>query len=427
MQKFALVVLLVAVVTCSASDLVKHYRDYSVFAVRASNETQLRFIEKLKNLDVDFWREADRVNRIAHVMIPPKIKTKLLRYFDDHGLQLVESERQQQKKADKKIARLVETSEEAIPGFWLKYQRYDQHMALLEAFAQKNPSIVETITFGQSFEGRALKAVRIGVPSNNTQKQVIWIEGGIHAREWISPAAVTYFAQQLVNRYNSGEQEIKQLLAYYDFYVAPVLNADGYEFTHTSNRMWRKTRQPSKRLPDCIGADANRNYGYEWGGEGASDDPCSDTFRGDAAFSEPEAKAEGDYLMANFAGRFSAFLAIHSYGQFWLYPWGYKSNLHAPNEADLNRVAKLAVAAWNQVSPTTEFRYGNSADVLYAAAGGADDFAYGSAGAKYSYTVECPDKWNGQYGFQLPASQIVPVGQALTSSLIAVAQAVKGR
>lgn len=51
MQKFALVVLLAAV-TCSASDLVKHYRDYSVFAVRASNETQLRFIEKLKNLDV---------------------------------------------------------------------------------------------------------------------------------------------------------------------------------------------------------------------------------------------------------------------------------------------------------------------------------------------------------------------------------------
>lgn len=146
----------------------------------------------------------------------------------------MESERQQQKNADKKIARLAETSEEAIAGFWLKYQRFDQHMALLEALAQKNPSIVETITFGQSFEGRALKAVRIGVPSNNTQKQVIWIEGGIHAREWISPAAVTYFAQQLVNRYNSGEQEIKQLLAYYDFYVAPVLNADGYEFTHTS-------------------------------------------------------------------------------------------------------------------------------------------------------------------------------------------------
>lgn len=152
----------------------------------------------------------------------------------------MESERQQQKKADKKIARLVETSEEAIPGFWLKYQRYDQHMALLEALAQKNPSIVETITFGQSFEGRALKAVRIGVPTSNNnktqqnQKQVIWIEGGIHAREWISPAAVTYFAQQLVNRYNSGDEEIKQLLAYYDFYVAPVLNADGYEFTHTN-------------------------------------------------------------------------------------------------------------------------------------------------------------------------------------------------
>ncbi len=69
MQKFALVVLLVAVVTCSASDLVKHYRDYSVFAVRASNETQLRFIEKLKNLDV-------RMN----VSIEQILKLKLLLY-----------------------------------------------------------------------------------------------------------------------------------------------------------------------------------------------------------------------------------------------------------------------------------------------------------------------------------------------------------
>jgi len=58
-----------------------------------------------------------------------------------------------------------------------------------------------------------------------------------------------------------------------------------------------------------------------------------------------------------------------------------------------------------------------------AAAGGADDWAYGSAKAKYAYTIELPD--TGAYGFQLPASQIMPVGKSLTNALITLAKAVK--
>ncbi len=149
----------------------------------------------------------------------------------------MENERQQQKKADEKMldARWPEWNQgdQLIAGFWMKYQRYDQHMAFVNELAQKNPSFVQTVTFGQSYQGRSLKAVRIGVNSS-TQKQVIWIQGGIHAREWISPAAVTYFAQQLVNKYNSGDQVTRDLLSYYDFYIVPVLNVDGYEYTHTN-------------------------------------------------------------------------------------------------------------------------------------------------------------------------------------------------
>lgn len=32
-----------------------------------------------------------------------------------------------------------------------------------------------------------------------------------------------------------------------DFYIMPVLNPDGYEHSHTHDRMWRKTRS---RMPD---------------------------------------------------------------------------------------------------------------------------------------------------------------------------------
>ena len=46
---------------------------------------------------------------------------------------------------------------------------------------------------------------------------------GIHAREWIAPAATTYIIKQLVER--SGENE--DLIDFYDFYILPVANPDG--------------------------------------------------------------------------------------------------------------------------------------------------------------------------------------------------------
>ena len=39
--------------------------------------------------------------------------------------------------------------------------------------------------------------------------------------------------------------------------------------------MWRKNRAIDPET-GCIGVDLNRNWGYEWGGLGTSDDPCDD-------------------------------------------------------------------------------------------------------------------------------------------------------
>ena len=55
----------------------------------------------------------------------------------------------------------------------------------------------------------------------------------------------------------------------------------------------------------------------------------------------------------------------------------------------------------------------------FFAIGGSDDWAKGSAGIKYSYTIELPD--TGRYGFILPASKAKGVGQeavALAKAMI---------
>lgn len=62
---------------------------------------------------------------------------------------------------------------------------------------------------------------------------------------------------------------------------------------------------------------------------GGSTSACSDVFSGVSAFSEAESKAIKDYF-ANSNADFISYLTVHSYGQMWLYPWGYTSAL--PND-----------------------------------------------------------------------------------------------
>ena len=71
------------------------------------------------------------------------------------------------------------------------------------------------------------------------EKPAMWIDGGIHAREWISPAAVTFMIRQLVEVQDAEESDLLDNL---DWYILPQVNPDGYEFTRASDRLWRKTR-----------------------------------------------------------------------------------------------------------------------------------------------------------------------------------------
>lgn len=84
--------------------------------------------------------------------------------------------------------------------------------------------------------------------------------------------------------------------------------------------MWRKTRSPTRGA--CRGTDANRNFGFHWGEVGASSNGCADTYKGDTAFSEPEAIVIRN-IMESLKDRCKFYLTLHAYGNYMLYPWGY--------------------------------------------------------------------------------------------------------
>ncbi|XP_039281417.1 carboxypeptidase B isoform X3 [Nilaparvata lugens] len=295
---------------------------------------------------------------------------------------------------------------------WQRYHRLSDHMEFHDYLQKEFPNMVQVVNIGTSVEGRQMRVLKIS--SGQPNAKAVWIDGGTHAREWISPASVSYIVSEFVeNRAAHGPY-----VAGVDLYVAPFVNPDGYEYSHAVDRLWRKNRKAGGS-GTCAGTDLNRNYGYKWGGAGSSRQPCKEIYAGNRAFSEPETAAISRFVLAN-KDKIKAYVTFHSYGQYILYPWGYDRKV-PPDYADLDRVGrKMARAIQSAGGPS--YTVGNSAATLYAASGGADDWAKGAAGIKYTYTIELRD--NGAYGFVLPAQFIEPTARDAMAAIKVIAEEV---
>ena len=72
---------------------------------------------------------------------------------------------------------------------------------------------------------------------------------------------VTYLADTLVRTYGSSPtSQANTILDNFDVLIAPVLNADGYDYTWTGDRNWRKTMSPNAGNARCFGTDPNRKF-----------------------------------------------------------------------------------------------------------------------------------------------------------------------
>jgi len=279
------------------------------------------------------------------------------------------------------------------------YRTYDEVQTKLVEIANSS-SIATLINLGNSYEDRAITGLKFS--TGGTDKPAVFFNGCQHAREWVTVMATTYFADQLVQDYET-DSFTQTLLDLVDVYIVPIVNPDGYVYSHTADRYWRKNRQPN--ADGSIGTDLNRNWDADWnGGESTSTSPSSDIYVGLAPFSATEATVLKNYMEAvpNLVGH----LDIHSYSALVLGPWGY-SNTQSPDHAEIVSLGNLMNDA---ISNTNNYQFtfgvGDANGALYLASGTMPDWSYDGLGA-LGYTYELRPNSASGGGFELPQSQIL--------------------
>lgn len=259
-------------------------------------------------------------------------------------------------------------------------------------------------SIGNSLEARQIWMVKISDnPDADESEQEILYTGLHHAREPQGMTTVIYFMWYMLENYGT-DPTVTNLVDNRELFFVPVVNPDGYVYNQQTNPngggMWRKNRRNNGN--GTFGVDLNRNYGYQWGynNSGSSPTPSSETYRGTAAFSEPETQ-----VMRNFAlGRqFRMANNYHSYGNYLIFPWGYIANFYTPDHS--------VFVAWGQdMTQFNNYSDGTANQTVgYTVNGEANDWLYGEQtlkGKVFGFTTEVG---TGSDGFWPSQARIIPL------------------
>jgi murein tripeptide amidase MpaA len=437
-----------------------NHRLYSV-ALPAEASPVKQLLKLRDKLQIDFWNEPEPNGKV-NFLVSPYFTAEIEFFLNSSSLTYSIVTDNLQQWIDKEREEITLSASDFLSGrqeaksFSLDhYHTYQEIYSWLDSLERQYPSLLRISVIGKTHEKHDIKVVKIGLPVDHNKeygvasrnsslngssttapprvnisgrKDAIWIDAGIHAREWIAPATAVWIINELVTRHDS-DPEIRDLLTSFDWYILPIANPDGYQYTWWTNRLWRKNRATPKALPlrypwalfdECIGTDPNRNFDVDFGGASTSSNPCSDIFRGDHAFSEKETIAIRDAIL-DLGKDLKGFISLHSFSQMWMFPWGYSSK-RSPHHSELSELILRVVLAV-QKKHNVWYRHGPIATTIYPAAGSSPDWVHEKVGVKHSFIAELRDR--GDHGFILPRQQIIPTAEETWEGIKVIAEELK--
>ncbi|XP_026838592.1 carboxypeptidase B isoform X2 [Drosophila erecta] len=310
-----------------------------------------------------------------------------------------------------------------VPGSTMNWRRYHDQadikqflQTLLETYSEN----VELIQIGVTRNKRPLEVIRVS--NGNPDNWAVFVDAGLQARDWLSPAALTYAISKLTHLWGKAQDEgqrqgrAEKAMRRIDWYFLPLANPDGYQYSRHTDRLWTKNRGYDS-ASGCYGVNLDRNFGYGWDGTGSTSNPCKNLYHGAHSFSEPESRAVRSFLssMREYLG---AYVSLGAYGQAITYPWG-DADYVTENQRDLKQTARRAILALRRLNQA-EYSSGTSYRQKLARPGNSADWVQDRIGPQLVFNMFLKDQ--GRYGYLLPPHYIVESGEEVFEFLRTIAQ-----
>lgn len=249
-------------------------------------------------------------------------------------------------------------------AFFDCFRQSTEVYAFFDQLVAENPTIFSKIAkITTTYQGRTVPGYKI---STGAGRKPLYTQGLIHAREWIAGSSTFYSMAALLDALKAGDAAVTAIFSQYDWHFVPILNLDGYLYTWSTDRLWRKNRRPISG--STYGVDLNRNYGPASYFGKAGDGPSADTYPGTAVLSEPETAGSWAYIKS--LGIYGA-IDMHSYAGLVLYAYGNRQGSppapYGPKlKALSDSIAKAAGSAYkSETSAALYVAYGCFDDAIF--------------------------------------------------------------
>ena len=182
---------------------VKSYNGFQVFRtypVTDENVNQLKNLEERN--EYSFWTGVVKGQGVDIMASPdnvPALKTDLAIRDISFEIMIFNVEKLME------LERIPAVNEERYSAdhdmTWNDYHSVEDMYSFLE-YLEATYDFVSTEVIGQTYEGRNMTVAKV-CKGECGGKPAVWIDGGIHAREWISSATVTWMLRELVENESS--------------------------------------------------------------------------------------------------------------------------------------------------------------------------------------------------------------------------------
>ena len=229
MKAMSVLGLLISLFGYHLSVHVKTYHDYKVIKAFPKTKQHREFLQEMETRSqFDFWTRVTE-NDPVDIMVSPQHITRLKSQLEKKGIAFkvskhdVQSMIENERVATDNVSRALLSTEHRMD--WTEYHSLEDMYTYLD-YLEKKYDFVSTEIIGKSYEGRIMRVAKV-CRGTCGSKKAVWLDGCIHAREWIACATVTWMLMELVE-HDSDHPELTQNLDWYDlnFVIKTNINSN---------------------------------------------------------------------------------------------------------------------------------------------------------------------------------------------------------